>query len=41
MSALLYINDAEKYPVSLALKLFADPGLLLIMGQCLPWQHFL
>ena len=26
MSALLYINDAEKYPVSLALKLFADPG---------------
>lgn len=26
MSALLYINDAVKYPVSLALKLFADPG---------------
>ena len=26
MSALLYINDAEKYPVSLALKLFSDPG---------------
>ena len=26
MSALLYINDAAKYPVSLALKLFADPG---------------
>lgn len=26
MSALLYVNDAEKYPVSLALKLFSDPG---------------
>lgn len=26
MSALLYINDAYKYPVSLALKLFCDPG---------------
>ena len=26
MSALLYINDADKYPVSLALKLFCDPG---------------
>lgn len=26
MSALLYINDAVKYPVSLALKLFSDPG---------------
>lgn len=26
MSALLYISDATKYPVSLALKLFADPG---------------
>ncbi len=26
MSALLYINDAEKYPASLALKLFSDPG---------------
>lgn len=26
MSALLYINDAEKYPVALALKLFCDPG---------------
>ena len=26
MSALLYINDATKYPVSLALKLFSDPG---------------
>lgn len=26
MSALLYINDAAKYPVSLALKLFSDPG---------------
>ena len=26
MSALLYINDAEKYPVCLALKLFTDPG---------------
>lgn len=26
MSALLYINDAAKYPVSLALKLFADPS---------------
>lgn len=26
MSALLYINKAAKYPVSLALKLFADPG---------------
>lgn len=27
MSALLYINDAEKYPVCLALKLFTDPGI--------------
>ena len=26
LSALLYINDSAKYPVSLALKLFADPG---------------
>lgn len=26
MSALLYINKAVKYPVSLALKLFTDPG---------------
>lgn len=26
LSALLYINKAEKYPVCLALKLFADPG---------------
>lgn len=26
MSALLYINEVTKYPVSLALKLFADPG---------------
>lgn len=26
MSALLYINDAEKYPVCLALKLSTDPG---------------
>lgn len=26
MSALLYIDKAEKYPVALALKLFADPG---------------
>ncbi|MCR5671009.1 MAG: carbohydrate ABC transporter permease [Butyrivibrio sp.] len=26
MSALLYINKAAKYPMSLALKLFADPG---------------
>ncbi len=26
MSALLYINKVEQYPVSLALKLFADPG---------------
>lgn len=26
MSALLYINDAKKYPVALALKLFSDPG---------------
>lgn len=26
MSALLYISDAVKYPASLALKLFADPG---------------
>ncbi|TLC99572.1 MULTISPECIES: carbohydrate ABC transporter permease [Robinsoniella] len=26
LSALLYINQAEKYPVCLALKLFADPG---------------
>ncbi len=26
MSALLYINKAAKYPVSLALKLFTDPG---------------
>ncbi|MGL5434583.1 MAG: carbohydrate ABC transporter permease [Lachnospiraceae bacterium] len=26
MSALLYINDVKKYPVSLALKLFSDPG---------------
>ena len=26
MSAFLYINDATKYPVSLALKLFSDPG---------------
>lgn len=26
MSALLYISTAAKYPVSLALKLFADPG---------------
>lgn len=26
MSALLYINKAAKYPVCLALKLFADPG---------------
>lgn len=26
MSALLYINDVAKYPVSLALKLFSDPG---------------
>ena len=26
MSALLYINDADKYPVALALKLFCDPG---------------
>lgn len=26
LSALLYINDSTKYPVSLALKLFCDPG---------------
>ena len=26
LSALLYINDSARYPVSLALKLFADPG---------------
>ena len=26
LSALLYINDSTKYPVSLALKLFSDPG---------------
>lgn len=26
MSALLYINDADKYTVALALKLFCDPG---------------
>ena len=26
MSDLLYINDSTKYPVSLALKLFSDPG---------------
>ena len=26
MSALLYIDDPYKYPVSLALKLFCDPG---------------
>ncbi|MDO5592270.1 MAG: carbohydrate ABC transporter permease [Bacillota bacterium] len=26
MSALLYVNKAAQYPVSLALKLFADPG---------------
>lgn len=26
LSALLYINDTSKYPVCLALKLFADPG---------------
>ncbi|MDL2302279.1 carbohydrate ABC transporter permease [Lachnospiraceae bacterium OttesenSCG-928-D06] len=26
LSALLYVNKTEKYPVSLALKLFSDPG---------------
>lgn len=26
LSALLYVNDSAKYPVSLALKLFCDPG---------------
>lgn len=26
LSALLYVNEAEKYPACLALKLFADPG---------------
>ena len=26
LSALLYVNETTKYPVSLALKLFADPG---------------
>jgi multiple sugar transport system permease protein len=26
LSALLYVNDSSKYPVSLALKLFSDPG---------------
>ena len=26
LSALLYVNDSERYPVSLALKLFCDPG---------------
>ena len=26
LSALLYINKTAKYPVSLALKLFCDPG---------------
>lgn len=26
LSALLYVNDSTKYPVSLALKLFSDPG---------------
>lgn len=26
LSALLYVNNSEKYPVSLALKLFSDPG---------------
>lgn len=26
LSALLYVNESAKYPVSLALKLFADPG---------------
>ena len=26
LSALLYVNESSKYPVSLALKLFADPG---------------
>lgn len=26
LSALLYIDESEKYPVSLALKLFSDPG---------------
>lgn len=26
LSALLYVNKTERYPVSLALKLFSDPG---------------
>ena len=26
LSALLYVSDTERYPVSLALKLFSDPG---------------
>lgn len=26
LSALLYITDSTRYPVSLALKLFSDPG---------------
>lgn len=26
LSALLYVNESEMYPVSLALKLFCDPG---------------
>ncbi len=26
LSALMYVNDSKKYPVSLALKLFSDPG---------------
>ena len=26
LSALLYVNESAKYPVSLALKLFCDPG---------------
>ena len=26
LSALLYVNQSDKYPVSLALKLFSDPG---------------
>ena len=41
MSALLYINDADKYPVALALKLFCDPGHPLIMVRFLLCPRYL
>ena len=40
MSALLYIDDPYKYPVSLALKLFCDPGSSSDYGGNVRYGYF-